>query len=165
MKEKELRKLSRRELLELLLEMSTANGEMRLRISEMEAELEKKQIVAERCGSIAAAALEINHVFEAADAAAKQYVESVRMLSEGSMIEQLEREAREKSDELIARTETLCRQKLEDADRCCRDWRQKTSEECKAMEREAEKKYAEAERYWTLAAKQAARFGKISNEK
>lgn len=165
MTDKELRSLSRTELLELLLEQMKINEEMKAHVAEMEAELADRRIVVKRCGSLAAAALEINHVFEAADAAARQYIENVKQLTDGNsgLVEQIEKNARAKADELVARTEKLCREKLEAADRSCEAWRQKTMEECKAMEEQAALKTAAADKYWTLAAKQAVKYGILSD--
>ncbi len=77
MTDKELRKMSRAELLELLIEQMEENERLRLKLDKALTLLKDRQIRLQRAGSIAKAALELNKVFEAADAAAKQYVESV----------------------------------------------------------------------------------------
>lgn len=77
MTDKELRKMSRAELLELLIEQMEENERLRLKLDKALNLLKNRQIKLQRAGSIAKAALELNRVFEAADAAAKQYVESV----------------------------------------------------------------------------------------
>lgn len=167
MTEKDLKNLSRTDLIKLLQKQMKINEKMKVRVAELETELEDRHIAVKRCGSLAAAALEINHVFEAADAAARQYIENVKELTDGNsgIVERAEKEAKAKADELIARTEKLCREKLEAADRSCHDWREKTIEECRAKEAEADRKYAEAEKYWALAAKQAAKFGVLPDDK
>lgn len=76
--DKELKHMSRAELLELLIEQMEENERLRLSLAKANAELADRQITLERAGSIAKAALELNKVFEAADLAARQYVESVR---------------------------------------------------------------------------------------
>ena len=77
MTEKELKRLNRAELLELLLEQTRRAEELEARLSEKEAELEQRKITLERTGNIAEAALALNKVFEAAQAAADQYLYSV----------------------------------------------------------------------------------------
>lgn len=86
MTDKELRKLSRMELLELFLAESRENERLRARLKSAEEKLASRVIDIENSGSLAEAALRLNHVFEAADKAARQYVENVRRMAE----EQLE---------------------------------------------------------------------------
>lgn len=85
MTEKELKRMSRAELLELLIEQMEENERIQRKLDKAMALLTDRQITLERAGSIAKAALELNKVFEAADAAARQYVESVRFLVDEKM--------------------------------------------------------------------------------
>ena len=99
MVDKDLRKLSRFELLEMLLEKSREadrlqkeNEELKNYIKEkihkengdlkeyIRQRLDQRRIVIENAGSIAEAALQLNEVFQAAQKAADQYVENVRLL-------------------------------------------------------------------------------------
>lgn len=82
MTDRELRKLSRAELLELLLEETRENEKLRAQVEEMEEQLKDRRILLGQVGSIAEAALRLNGVFEAAEAAAQQYLENVRRLAE-----------------------------------------------------------------------------------
>ena len=82
MTDRELRKLSRAELLELLLEESRENERLRAQLQEMNEKLADRAIRIERAGSIAEAALQFNGVFQAAEEAAAQYLENVRRLAE-----------------------------------------------------------------------------------
>lgn len=82
MKEKELKKMSRADLLELLIEQTEENERLRAKLERATALLDERYIKIQEAGSIAKAALELNKVFEAADAAAQQYLESVRRLAE-----------------------------------------------------------------------------------
>ena len=81
MTDRELRKLSRAELLELLLEESRENERLRAQLQEMNEKLADRAIRIERAGSIAEAALQLNGVFQAAEEAAAQYLENVRRLA------------------------------------------------------------------------------------
>lgn len=77
MTSKELKRLSRRELLEMLIEQMKENQRLRNRLEQAEAELENRELVSLRPGSMAEAAMQLNGVFEAADKAARQYLENV----------------------------------------------------------------------------------------
>ena len=82
MTDQELRKLSRADLLELLLAQSKENERLREQLRQAEEKLADRKIELETAGSIAQAALQLNGVFEAADRAAAQYLENIRRLAE-----------------------------------------------------------------------------------
>ena len=82
MTDKELRKLKRTDLLELLIEQSKEVESLKKRIGELEAELADRRLLIYKSGSIAEAALKLNGVFEAAEAAAQEYLENIRRVSE-----------------------------------------------------------------------------------
>lgn len=84
MTKRELRKMSRTELLELLLNERRENEVLREKLKKALTALSDRQIALTEAGSIAEAALRINRVFEAAQAAADQYLENVRRLTEDS---------------------------------------------------------------------------------
>lgn len=77
-KENPLRKLSRLQLLELLAQQERELQELRAAVAEKDALLEERRIMLEESGSIAEAALKLNGVFEAAQRAAEQYLESLK---------------------------------------------------------------------------------------
>ena len=76
MTDKELRKLNRSALLEMLVEQSRENDRLRAQVDELQRLLSDRQ-----AGSIAEASLQLNQVFEAAQQAAEQYLENIRSLS------------------------------------------------------------------------------------
>jgi len=82
MTDRELRRLSRTDLLELLLQERRENEELKSQLEAANQKLKDREIALEHTGSIAEAALKLNNVFEAAEAAAAQYLENVRSLSE-----------------------------------------------------------------------------------
>lgn len=81
MTDKNLKKLSRADLLELLLEESKENERLREKLRVASEKLKDKTILIQNAGSIAEAAMQLNKVFEAAEAAAQQYVENVRRMA------------------------------------------------------------------------------------
>ncbi|MEE1282719.1 MAG: DNA repair protein [Acutalibacteraceae bacterium] len=82
MTDKELRKLSRADLLEMLLMQSKEVERLRSELDEANRKLENRKILLENSGSIAEAALKINEVFEAAQLAADQYLENIKQIAE-----------------------------------------------------------------------------------
>lgn len=78
MTDKELKKLTRLQLLELLVEQGKELDRQRTRAERAEKKLRERNVLLGEAGSIAEAALRIQGVFEAAQAAADQYLDSVR---------------------------------------------------------------------------------------
>ena len=82
MTDKELRRLSRRELLEMLIAETEENTRLRGELEQARAKLADRRILLEKSGSMAEAALRLNGVMEAADKAALQYLENVRRMAQ-----------------------------------------------------------------------------------
>ena len=129
MTDQELHKLSRKELLELLLDQSRQLDSLREQLQQAQAQLANRQLLLNEAGSIAEASLQLNRVFEAAQSAAEQYLENVQTLSErqARVCQQLETESQQKADTLLSEMKTRC-QAMEAATRA----------KCEAMIREAE---------------------------
>lgn len=73
---KDLRKLSKTELLELLVEQGRENIALRERLERAETELAERRLLLEESGSIAEAALKLSGIFEAAQRAIDLYREN-----------------------------------------------------------------------------------------
>lgn len=84
MTEKELRRLSRRELLEMLITRTIENERLTEELQQARKELSDREFIQDRAGSMAEAALQLNGVFEAADRAAREYLENIRRMAEES---------------------------------------------------------------------------------
>ena len=82
MTDKELRRLSRSELLEMLIAQTEENDRLKIRLEQAEAQLRDRRIAIDKAGSIAEAALALNGVFQAAEAAAQQYLENIQRISD-----------------------------------------------------------------------------------
>ncbi len=119
MTEKELKHLNRKELVELLLELKKRNADMQGRLTRMEEQLADKTIRIENSGSIAEAALSLNHVFEAAQEAADSYLHSVHLSQEE--IEARNTELRERESKILQDAECQATKRLQDAERICSD--------------------------------------------
>lgn len=81
MTDKDLRRLSRGELLEMLIAQAAENDQLKNRLEQAEAQLRDRRIAIDKAGSLAEAALSLNGVFQAAEAAAQQYLENIERIS------------------------------------------------------------------------------------
>ena len=109
----DLRKLNRKQLLELLLQQTQRADELEKQLQEANDKLEKKVTIEKESGSIAIAALQLNGVFDAAQHAADQYLEIIKKKSENIELEnaRLEEECRKKCQLMLEQTNNLCMQK------------------------------------------------------
>lgn len=82
MTDTELSRLSRKELLEMLLRLSEENQELKAKLEQAESALKDRQIKIDSAGSLAEASMMLNGVFEAAQAACRQYTENIEALSQ-----------------------------------------------------------------------------------
>ena len=80
MAKKELKRMSREELAELLLIERRRISELEEEVAALNAKLEEREIKIENAGSIAEASLSLNGVFESTEAACRQYIENVERL-------------------------------------------------------------------------------------
>ena len=76
---KELRRLRRSDLMEMLLQLSRENLQLRQDLEDARQQLQEKHIIIEEAGSLADAVLRLNGIFEAAQAACDQYEENIRI--------------------------------------------------------------------------------------
>ena len=80
---KSLKQMSRQELLEMLVAQGKEAETLQSELEKARAELSDRRLKIAKAGSLAEAALSLNGVFEAAEAAARQYLENVRANAEG----------------------------------------------------------------------------------
>jgi len=81
-KEKDLKRLSRADLLEMLIDQSREVQMLRKRLEEAEAALQRREIIIGSSGSIAEASMKLSGIFEAAQEACEQYIDNIRLLNE-----------------------------------------------------------------------------------
>ena len=79
---KELRKLKRVDLMELLVSQAEEIEHLQHRVLELEDQLNDRNILIAKAGSIAEASLEINKIFEVAQKTADQYLKNINRLAE-----------------------------------------------------------------------------------
>lgn len=73
-----LKKLSRQDLLEMLIAEEKRIDQLERELQEAQEALKERKILIDNSGSIAEAALKLNGIFEAAQAAADQYLENIK---------------------------------------------------------------------------------------
>lgn len=92
MKDNELKRLSRAQLLELLLEQTKEVERLREALDKAQSLLAERHLRVQAAGDLAHAVLAVNNVMEAAQQAAQQYIDSIAAM---------EAETKEKCQELI----------------------------------------------------------------
>ena len=107
MTERELRRLSRTDLLELLLAQRRENEQLRCILDQTQAQLADRTIQIDKAGSIAEASLQLSGIFNAAQDSCKYYMDNIKLLSErqSAVCQQMERETKEKCDLMVAEAE------------------------------------------------------------
>lgn len=103
MTDKELKKLGRTDLLEMLLIQKKENDRLQKQVAELQERLDQRDIAVNRAGSIAEAALQLNGVFESAQAACTQYIENIEKLSlhQEKLCRKMEQETRQKCEKMV----------------------------------------------------------------
>ena len=146
MTEKELKKLSRADLLEMLIDQSKELQKTQRILRKAEAKLGERRIAINEAGSIAEAALRLNGIFEAAQASCEQYMENIQNLSshQEEIIKQREEESMRK-----------CAAMLDETQKRCSALEAETKEKCSQMLAKAK---ADSEAYWDDVSRKLVSF-------
>ena len=158
MADRELRHMRRTELVEIIFALKQSEDQLKAENADLTAKLEQRQIHLDSAGSIAQAALELNHVFEAAQAAADDYLASVRSVDRDALqaqakaeADQILAQARAEAEQLKAQTKRECDALTEAAEHkraqteaVCAALRAKTEQEIAALRALAQKREKEA---------------------
>lgn len=101
MTDKQLKKLNRRELLEMLIAQTRRAEKLETELAQVKQQLDDRRIAIDNAGSLAEAALRLSGVFEAAQTASDQYLDNARLI---------EQQSREEADRIIRQAkEEACR--------------------------------------------------------
>lgn len=119
MTEKELQRLNRRELLEMLISQMEKNEYLQQKLEEAEEKLSSRQIALQNAGSIAEASLQLNSVFESAQAAAEQYLENIAHMNEQQekIAQRMNEEARKQAAAIVAEADAYSNKTRTEADK------------------------------------------------
>lgn len=111
MTDRQLRKLSRLNLLKLMLEQKKENEMLREQLQEQRLLLERRQIDIDQSGTLAEAALKLSGIFDAAETACQHYMENIRNLSgrQEEICRKMEQETREKCDKMLEHARQMSR--------------------------------------------------------
>ena len=150
--DKELQKLKRTELLELLLEQSRSNDSLKLQLEEntlviddLKRQLANRMIDIQNAGTTAEASFKLNGVFEAADNAAQQYLENLQELyrKEHELYSVKEAEVENRCSALLQATHERCEFMKEDTRKRCEALMESTMQKCEDREKESEERCRE----------------------
>lgn len=169
MTDQELRRLSRKDLLALLLAQGREKESITAELEAAKAALSARELIIAQSGSIAEAALKLNGVFEAAQKAADEYLENIRtkngrteqacakqeeasqkacenmLAASRAKCETLEQETSEACAKQKQETEEACKKLALETTNACNAKKQQTEQLCQKMEEEAKRK---ADAYW-----------------
>ena len=118
MTDRELRKMNRKELLELLIALKEENDQLKVSLQQQEEKLQSRDIQFKDAGSLAEASLVLNSVFESADKAAAQYLENIKRCSEqqARAYNRIVSEAEQKAKKILDDAEIEKQKKIQAAD-------------------------------------------------
>ena len=111
MTEKELRKLNRYQLLEMLIIQTERANELEKKLEQAQEKLDSREVQMTVMGSIAEASLQLSGVFEAAQNAADTYLEAVKERAAA-----MEEDARRQAEAVLEEARQQARQILRDAE-------------------------------------------------
>lgn len=157
MTDEELRKLKRADLLELLVAQGKENEALQEKLRQAEAALWDRQIQLDEAGNIAEAALRLSGVFEAAQQASDQYLESIRKKHEEteSRCTQLEETSRAQAERLEQESKAQAERLVAEAEEKARALTAETEAKCRAMVAQAE---AETREFWDMVSQRLEHF-------
>ena len=115
-------------------------------LNRTQAALQSRQIAIDEAGSIAMAALQLNGVFEAAQAASQQYLENIRSLSDRQASICARRDAESKAEQ---------ERRLQETSAKCAQMEHLSKKKCEEMEAEAKRK---SEAYWAEVSRRLQSF-------
>lgn len=146
MTDRDLRKLSRLDLLELLIEQRMELIDVKERLQAAEEKLQSREIIINEAGSIAEAALQLNDVFTSTELACKQYLDNVQIICERQ---------KRTSNYRLQKAREQAEQILQDARRSCNEMEEAARLRCDEMLLKAE---TEAQQYWNEVSEKLEAF-------
>lgn len=149
---KEMKKLRRDELLEMLIEQTKRKDELEVQLAQAEEKLQSREIGLQEAGTLAEAALQLNAIFEAADSAASLYLENIRAMADK------QRSAAPVAPDagaMDADTRERAQRQLAEVAAKCEAMEEETRRKCEAMKAKAQK---EADAYWAEVSRRIEQY-------
>lgn len=118
MNSKELKRMTRTELLQVLLLLVEENDRLKLELQQVTDQLNSKSQKYDHADSLAKAALHISGLFEDAEFAAQQYLQNIQELSvrQNSLYQEAEEAARKTAQEIISEANAYKEASIREAD-------------------------------------------------
>lgn len=131
MTDRELKKLTRAELLEMLIEQSKKVQQLQVELDDAYARLESRELSLSKAGSIAEASLQMSGIFEAAQQAADQYLVNVQQMQ--NRCDQIEADAVRRAEQMLAQTQAECDQMITRAETESKRWWEEANQRINAL--------------------------------
>lgn len=138
MNQKELKRLSRGELLEMMLDLSRENERLEKELHQAKLQLESRLLKVKESGSLAEAVLSLNGVFQTAQAACDQYSLNIRSKADKLLAQAQEKldGAQARENEILAQANAQAEQILTQAREEANRIREEAAREWKTREQE-----------------------------
>ena len=162
----DLKRLTREEILELLIESEKKNAEYvqaleeeKNRNAELTGKLNQRLLDIDEAGSIAEASLKVSGIFENAQKAAEEYLFNIKELSgrQEAICREMEEKSKKQAEELKKKTVRECEELRKQTEEEC--WKLE-NETCEACEKAREAAKTEAENYWSALSERLEEFYK-----
>ena len=115
MDDKKIRKISKRELLEILLEQAKKIKELESELDKTNKKLETKKMIIEEAGTFADASAKLNGIFEVAEETANQYLVNVKEKCK-KIENNTKKECQKLKEVMLKETQDICNIKIKEAD-------------------------------------------------
>lgn len=123
MNDKELRKISRKELLELLLAQAKRIEELETELNKTKEELNSKKIIISESGNLAEASLKLSGIFEVAQQAADEYLYNIQ-----ETCKKIENDTKKECKKTLKETKIKCQEIKQEADEYYNNAKEKVKE-------------------------------------
>lgn len=141
MDNKELRKMSRKDLLEILLEQTKRIEELEIELEKVNSELDERKSSLKEVGSLAEASLILSNIFKSADETVDVYIRNVKELMRKEE-KNIRKELRELKKKKIEEIDKECKKRLLEAEKEIKKIQKVNNDEVKDISKKRNKKNA-----------------------
>ncbi|MCD7927477.1 MAG: hypothetical protein LUF80_01245 [Oscillospiraceae bacterium] len=159
--------MNRTELIEMIYALQQSERTLREENLWLHKQVDDKRLRLDKAGSIAEAALSLNHIFEDAQAAAQQYLDSIQYTEQNAA--QTLAQAQQQADEMLRQAQTevdVAAIRIQQAEERCRALREQTDREVRQQReaflstaRAALSKYSELTAHFEVAGEETPASG------
>lgn len=142
MNTKELRKLSRKDLLEILLEQTKRIEELEIELEKVKFELNERKVSLKNIGSLAEASLVLSNIFKAADETASIYIKNIEELAKKEE-KNTKKELRALKKKKLAEIDKECLKRISNAEKEIQKMKKENNNEVKEKNKQNKKNNSE----------------------